>query len=266
MEITHPRRILAVSRPDAGLSTIAGSSHTLPLKTRYYTASIPIWLDEIALPSTPTLWAADFLAPEAEEVLSVLGAFIVAFRKPVNKNELEEVKDLLGKSRTPYLEIKTEEWEDICQESGFEYVDFERKGKNEYSGKWNRNSRRESIGMERVKEALEANDWDGGDDLGDDLTPADLEDNLSDEGEGSLDFGIDAAELKEDMLGMKQAIYGGGSNVDDGPNDGDGEKEVEQLQVMMLKLQAVKDKGAEMPEAERKKFAAKAVTDIMKTL
>ena len=88
MEISHPRRILAVSQPDSGLldlvkssiplsqntprfltpdadltgieatltaDTVAGTTHNWPIKTAYYTANIPIWLDEITEPQT---WSA----------------------------------------------------------------------------------------------------------------------------------------------------------------------------------------------------------------
>ena len=34
----------------------------------------------------------------------------------------------------------------------------------------------------------------------------------------------------------------------------------------MLKLQAIKDMGADLPEAERRKMAAKAVGDLMKEM
>lgn len=88
----------------------------------------------------------------------MLGALIVCFRKPVNEAALKDVKGLLEnvaevvkegcgyawdgvclaiampQSTTPYLDKSFEEWEEICQESGFEFVDFESKGRNEYSG------------------------------------------------------------------------------------------------------------------------------------
>jgi hypothetical protein len=190
MEISHPRRILAVSQPDSGLldlvkssiplsqntprfltpdadltgieatltaDTVAGTTHTWPIKTPYYTASIPIWLDEITEPQT---WSAEYLAPEAREVLTVLGAFVVCFRRPIDENALKEVRALLEnvaevakegcgyswdgvclavampQSTTPYLEKSFDEWEEFCQEFGFEYVDFESKGRNEYAGKF----------------------------------------------------------------------------------------------------------------------------------
>ena len=88
----------------------------------------------------------------------MLGAFIVCFRKPINDAALKDVKELLEnvaevvkegcgyawdgvclavampQSTTPCLEKSFEEWEEICQESGFEFVDFEENGRNEYLG------------------------------------------------------------------------------------------------------------------------------------
>ena len=62
------------------------------------------------------------------------------------------------------------------------------------------------------------------------------------------------------MIGLKIAV-----NEAEGSDNGDDEG-VEELENMMLKLQAIKDMGADMPEHERKKFAAKAVRDVMKDL
>ncbi|KAH6680732.1 hypothetical protein B0J14DRAFT_579261 [Halenospora varia] len=295
MEISNPRRVLAVSRPDHGLldlvkdltgttptltvDTIAGSTHNYSIKTSYYTASIPIWLDEIV---EPDVWSTEFLAPEGREVLTVLGGFIVCFRKPLNEEGLEEIKTLMKnvgevvkegcgyswdgvclavampQSTTPWLEKSFEDWEDLCQEFGFEFVDFEAKGRNEYS---------EPMGIERLKQALETNDWAGNDD---DLDPTSALEELGlgedDDDEGSLGFGIDLSEMEEEMKGMKQAIYGGGMGLEDNENAEDDDDEVEKLQAMMLKMQAVRDMGADLPEAERKRLAAKTVSEIMKTL
>jgi hypothetical protein len=134
------------------------------------------------------------------------------------------------------------------------------------------------MGVERLREALETNDWESNE-LGEGISLEDL-----DEGDGEYEvgtgFGIEAAEMEMEMIGMKKAIYGGGNEEE--TDDGDGQdEEVEQLQAMMLRLQAVRgkccrylckmkltlgDMGADMPEAERKRFAAKAVNEIMKTL
>ena len=64
------------------------------------------------------------------------------------------------------------------------------------------------------------------------------------EDDGSVGFGIDPAEMREDMAGMKQAIYEGGAGSDDEIEDEEtGDKEIQQLQAMMLKMQAVRGKS-----------------------
>ncbi|TVY82508.1 Increased recombination centers protein [Lachnellula suecica] len=294
MEISHPRRILAVSSPDSGLlelvqgltgtapsltaDTVAGTTHNWPIKTSYYTASIPIWLDEISDAKT---WSAEFLAPEAKEVLTALGAFIVCFRKPLDESSLKKIESLLQnlaevvkegcgyswdgvclavampQSTTPFLEKSFEDWEELCQDFGFEFVDFENKGRNEFS---------EPMGIERLKEALETNDWEGGDDLEAAIDFDDI-DEKDDDDVASVGFGIDPAEMADEMAGMKRAIYGGGLDENDGEDvDDEDDDEVEKLQAMMLKMQAVRDMDVDLPEAERKRLAAKTVNEIMKTL
>lgn len=88
----------------------------------------------------------------------MLGAFVVCFRKPVDEAGLNDVKTLLRsvagvvkegcgyswdgaclavampQSTTPYLQKSFDEWGELCQELGFEFVDFEMKGRNEYMG------------------------------------------------------------------------------------------------------------------------------------
>ena len=41
----------------------------------------------------------------------------------------------MPQSTTPCLQKTADEWEDICREYGFEYIDSEAKGRNEYGGK-----------------------------------------------------------------------------------------------------------------------------------
>ena len=153
-----------VSERDAGLTStapnktedsIAGTTHAYSIDTVYYKADIPIWLDEIADAKT---WSSDFLQPAAREVLEVLGAFVVCFSKPLDDSGLKTIQDLLEnvaevvkkgcgsswegvclavampQSITPYLEKSFDEWDDICQKHGFEYIDFASKARNEYNG------------------------------------------------------------------------------------------------------------------------------------
>jgi hypothetical protein len=47
--------------------------------------------------------------------------------------------------------------------------------------------------------------------------------------------------MEMEMFGMKQAIYGGGSDREEEIRDEEeGDEEIEQLQAMMLKMQAVR--------------------------
>ncbi|KAI9791575.1 MAG: hypothetical protein M1833_001496 [Piccolia ochrophora] len=322
ISITNPRRILILgppssdpltlikgtfhltgSAPTSTTNTTAGLSHTWDIKTSYYHASVPIWIDEVP---DPTAWKNDFLSDEAKEVVDVLGAMVVGFRKPIDPKALDGVKALLDaasavathgcgpgwdgvllavampQSTTPILSVSFEEWEDLCQDLGFEYVDVEMTGRNQFGGTQIPNSglrsnpnyahllvklmpRRsiEPVGMARVKEALEANDWAGGGDSLEGLGADELGD--VDEGSG---FKLEADELEREMFGMKSAISTSqdqGSGVNQDGNE-DEEVEVEQMEAMMLKLRAVKDMSADLPEEQRKRVAAKAVNDIMKTM
>lgn len=71
---------------------------------------------------------------------------------------------------------------------------------------------------------------------------------------------MEAREVEREMMGLQTAVHGA-EDIGEGGADG-----VEDLENMMLKIQAIKDMGADMPEAERRKFAARAVKDVMKTL
>ncbi|MCJ1359694.1 MAG: hypothetical protein MMC33_009696 [Icmadophila ericetorum] len=177
---------------------------------------------------------------------------------------------------------KDEDLEDLGMDcGGWEWVNGGIEGnsrKGGGSGREGRNEFGEAIGLARIKEALEANDWEGGGGgMEEDEDPwglaADLElstDKGSNEKDGSEDFGVEIGpptqEMRAPMLSPQEhldAIFG--SDGRDG-DEGEGDIQVQALERMMLKMQAVKDMGAGMPEAERKKFAAKAVADIMKNL
>jgi hypothetical protein len=148
------------SAPTQTSETPAGLSHALEIDTAYYKASIPIWIDQIP-DNSHDEWASEYLKVEAKDVLKVLGAFVLVFRKPVDQDALEAVKGSLkavstvvkkgcgyswdgiclavgmAQSETPHLQMGFEEWEDMCREFQFEYVDSEAKGRNEFGGTLN---------------------------------------------------------------------------------------------------------------------------------
>ncbi|OJD31200.1 alpha and gamma adaptin binding protein p34 protein [Diplodia corticola] len=279
----------------ANNTSIAGLTHAWTLTTPYYTTTIPIWIDEIARPAA---WRDDFCRPEAREVVAAVGAWVYVFRKPPADagREMETERDrvlqtmrgirevvekgagmgwdgvclavgvrgraggLVGTSEVVVAGVEeegegkwgAEEWEDAARERGFEYVDAEAEGRNEFG---------EVQGMARVREALEANEWEGDDGAG-------LSDFEELEGEGSGDedwnktFAAEEAEMGLELLGLKTELNGGDGDDADGEDQA---AQVEELERMMSKLSGIKDLAAGMPEEQRKKFAAKAVNDLMKS-
>ncbi|KNG46662.1 sm-like ribonucleoprotein [Stemphylium lycopersici] len=255
---------LTGSAPEPTSNTTAGLTHEWRLETKYYTATLPIWIDE--LPNVSE-WRNEFTKPEAREVVTALGAWVYCFKRPVDQKDLDTIKETMQaisdvieracgyggdiaclavampQSTTPYLDKSNEEWEELAMDYGFEYIDSESAGKNEFG---------EATGVQRVREALEAAEWESsaGLDFGED------EDGFENS------FAAEEAEMNMELFGMKDALAG---------YDGDEEREteekdVEDLEVMMRKMAAIKEMGEGMGEAERKRFAAKAVNDLLKDL
>ncbi|KAL9138395.1 MAG: hypothetical protein Q9175_000378 [Cornicularia normoerica] len=243
--------MLLLSTPETTLSFLKDVSHH-EIQTPYYNAAIPIWRDELST-SSPEIetWKEEWSGQEAGEVVQAVGAWVVCFRKPSEKADMVRQ---MGTQQTisPYLQVTNEEWENLCTDCGsWEWIDGELDGKVESNGEGKKeiNEFGERVGIERLKEALEACEWDGVDvdTISDDLG---LEDG----------FGAEAAEVEREMMGLKMAVNGA-EGSDEGADEG-----VEELENTVLKLRAIKDMGADMPESERRKFAAKAVRDVMKGL
>ena len=139
------------------------------------------------------------------------------------------------------------------------------------------------MGIPRVLEALQANDWTA-------ATTAEAFDFEEDLPTGEDDANFEAAfiESEADFEGLKKAIWEaskereevaeGGSSIDR-RNGGDGtgkdkdnqeeditEEDVQKLEQMMGRLRAVREMGEGMPEEERKRMAARAVAEAMKEL
>ncbi|KAL7811716.1 hypothetical protein V8C44DRAFT_330129 [Trichoderma aethiopicum] len=330
MDISNPRRILAVSledsehhlsrvikdltgsSPEPASTSLAGTTHDLDLKTAYYTASVPIWLDIIASPSE---WASSFLSEEAREVLAVLGGLVVVFAIPSGsptaltaENELPSLIRHVGSVLQKGLggwdwdgvrlavgigEGDADEWDELCSEFGMEFVQLK-------SGQKEKNEFGEKTGISRVKEALESNDWeqlnDGPlSDFGETRSGKSDDDDGADFDPESLDFGVD----RSDFEGLRMAIWNTGrldterpgsastkqdqadqskvSEVSSGSaavaeKDHETEdrelddEDVAKVEKMMRKLQAAREMGEGMGEAQRRRLAAKAVEEVMREL
>jgi len=138
----------------------------------------------------------------------------------------------------------------------------------------------ETTGFPRLLEALAANDWESG--AGDAPSPdldldLDYKDIDQEDNPEALLNGIEDPESREMRVPMIPRGAGNGEegigaedadregNGDDGDREGEGEEDsVEALQTLLLKMQAVKDLGADLPAAERRKLARRAVAEVMR--
>ncbi|KAJ4389065.1 hypothetical protein N0V93_006527 [Gnomoniopsis smithogilvyi] len=321
--ISNPRRILAVAlegetdllgrvvkdltgtQPEAISSTLAGTTHDLKLETNYYTTTVPVWLDLITVPDE---WAASFLTEEAKEVLEVLGGVIVVFAIPTSTSPSSSCQGLIkevgrvvkeglggwewdgvtlavGVGEVDHLD-DLDTWDEVCGDAGLEFVHVASSvaadTKNEFG---------EKVGIPRVLEALESNDWAsvptiGAEDANDFLiqdkeSHSNEEEHDSDLDLENLDFGFD----REDFEGLKKAIWEArmereglvdaeqsreaeSADTEGIEKDDDelGEDDVKKVEQMMRKLQAVRDMSAGLPEEQRKRVAARAVGEVMRDL
>ncbi|GJN85270.1 hypothetical protein PLIIFM63780_008834 [Purpureocillium lilacinum] len=204
------------------------------------------------------------------------------------------------------------EWDEVCADAGMEFVHVPSWAAASAPG--DRNEFGEKSGMERVREALEANDWEGdGDGTGgmDEFGAfegsgggAGADDDEADEAAldpENLDFGFDRA----DFEGLKRAIWSAGgehgeeeeeeeavvaaaddtsaqtkdgraqaslplpgqdTEVDADEREALDDDDVARVERMMRKLQAAREAGQGMNEAQRKKMAARAVAEVMRDL
>lgn len=158
-----------------------------------------------------------------------------------------------------------------------------------------KNAQTEKTGIPRVREALESNDWeqlDGGDPLSDfGEAHSDKSNDAEDFDPESLEFGVD----RSDFEGLRMAIWetshretgdsenvdptkatpdqpkatdaAGGSTADTKDEDRElGDEDIAKVEKMMRKLQAARDMGEGMGEAQRKRLAARAVEEVMREL
>ncbi|KAF2398564.1 hypothetical protein EJ06DRAFT_557804 [Trichodelitschia bisporula] len=270
--IENPRRILALSAKTESLllllkdltgetpqlidGSVAGLSHVLKLRTAYYEADVPVWLDVLPEEGGAREWGDAFCEVEAGEVVRAVGAWVWVFEA----GECEDdVRDVLRAIRRVILNadegwegtllavsvgklVKGVEWEDLCAEEGFEFVDSKASGKDEYG---------EERGIARVRSALEVTAWDDDDD--------DDGGRFEEEGDGVR--GVFAPETDE----MERALGALGLRDEEAPGEVD-EQDVAELEMLMARLQAAKDTAAGMPDAERRRFAARAVEGLLRDL
>jgi alpha- and gamma-adaptin-binding protein p34 len=244
--------------------SISGLGHEWQAKTAYYTATIPIWFDEIASSKD---WHDEFVKPEARQVIEAIGAWIYCFiddgsedclatfirdvkcvEEVILAYELDSTATMLAvrfpheAKSAPIDADRFATLEDVTIQSGFELIDYAGTGLNDYG---------EKQGIERAREALETNDWTAPDTEqypgdGDDLYELEAEEHT--DGDPALNI-----TLLHDEAGDVDGIvaYDQADAVDD-------------LEVMLGKLLTVREQAADLPLSQRKRIAAKAVRDVMR--
>ncbi|KAK6436642.1 hypothetical protein LTR95_007160 [Oleoguttula sp. CCFEE 5521] len=267
--------------PPNSSGSLAGVTHEWEVKTQYYHATVPIWIDEI---SDIDEWQREFSRPEAKEVVQAVGAWVYCFRHELDGDWRETAEKtmkavqavveehsgfgesgvMLAVGMTNTGGFMTEDQraslDNACMDHGFELVDYGAKGINNFG---------EKQGFERLKEALETNDWSGT--VGDDEEEFDFGDEQDDDSVGSLDtLDKNEAEFTAELFGLKTSLLASDSVSSTGSEAPDVEQvvqdqaaEVDDLDFMMGKLLAVREQSADLPIAQRKKAAAKAVQELL---
>ncbi|PGH17608.1 hypothetical protein AJ79_00969 [Helicocarpus griseus UAMH5409] len=163
------------------------------------------------------------------------------------------------------VEFSTRWWEEELSEMGhfeLEVVAWDPKGEDERE---KRNMFGELEGIPRIKEVLRTNEWGSG-------GQGDFSADFLLDSDEEAGFDKEASELEREMFGLKLAIEKGGDvgasgdSADVRNEEGDDELHVEKMDGLMMRMQAIKDMASELPEAERKAFAVKAINDIMKDM
>ena len=159
-----------------------------------------------------------------------------------------------------------EEWEEHCFEAGFEYVDCTGIAGRKEDGGGERNEYGELTGLARVRESLEAVEWDDLGDVGevDDNVFTEQVDNPNGFEEEDAGFRIERQELEREFVGLKMEVAGNGDEAAGVSGIEDEEQDVEQLDVTLRKMLAVKEMSGHLSQAERERMARRVVSEIMR--
>ncbi|KAJ5710416.1 hypothetical protein N7488_004572 [Penicillium malachiteum] len=120
-------------------TSFAGYTTHSPLRldTKYYSAEIPVWVDEVPIPSasstesekeSTTQWRTEFLSDEAEIVRDAVGALVVAVQNP---REVDPSPGATPENRTDVRALR-----DLMRDIGAvkEQIDEERGGMGDVPG------------------------------------------------------------------------------------------------------------------------------------
>ena len=176
---------------------------------------------------------------EAKEVIEAVGGWIFCFSNAsANSDYVGEKVETVMKAIEEVIEQacgynwdgtrialdmssrqpnQIEALEEQCLEHSFEYVHADSKGRNEFG---------EPTGIERVKEALETNDWNT------------YDSESSEQEDAQDDFDVEKAQLNSELWGLKASLLESDTEGEDVPDDE--EFKVENMEQMMSQLLAIR--------------------------
>ncbi|KAG2235558.1 hypothetical protein INT48_003121 [Thamnidium elegans] len=234
---------------------IAGVCIPYEMKTKYYTAKVDFWLDEIETTAVKETVAA--YCKEETEISKVVDAFVFIFDKskldtfdtikdwvPFLDQSCPNIKLCIGtRTKEPLTAEEDAEIGDWCLNNGIDYVDMDETTETPM----------DKVGMELALEILQTHFWDGmvkfnngiarDEDLLREIQALELEkhkDILKLDGESDDDFDLPSA---ADVNKMRDELFG---DID---IDGGLDKAFEAMKSM-------RDHGQNLSDEERRKMAA----------
>ncbi|KAK3501746.1 alpha and gamma adaptin binding protein p34-domain-containing protein [Neurospora crassa] len=164
------------------------------------------------------------------------------------------------------MEDEINEWDDLCAEWGLEFVHHRVVGGNNNSkkGEEKRNEYGEKMGIARVLEALQSNDWSGGDgDEGDNnnrglFDESEDEEDYVDENDGDAEdeFDLGFGYTKKQKMEMRKAFL-------QGTEDSNRTAE-EELEALKSVSQSIEGQEKATKKSEEKGESASVATDVAK--
>lgn len=253
--IPHPRRLLVIGEPGVDLAgfvkdltgsepvrnsegSVAGSIHEWSFTTKYYSASLPVWIDKI---TDLQQWKADFMGVEAKEVIEAVGGWIFCFDRRSTPEQIKATMEAidgvinqacnyswdgvklavaLSNSKQDHNQdaSQLEELDDCAVDHGFELINANASGKNDFG---------EQQGLARVVECIEANDWNA--------TSAGTEDDF--DVDGALD---EQLEMNDEFWDMKASLLAGTSDPIDEAH------QLEDFEALLSSAQAIKGNALDL--------------------
>ncbi|GAB5589749.1 hypothetical protein Unana1_04649 [Umbelopsis nana] len=229
------------------------SSQMIPwtIDTKYYTASVDIWLDHIESDAEEAVKA---FVDDKNGICEVVDCLVLVFRKdePESFDDLKlwtafvekcdpSVKIVVGTSS----ELPPKNMDDVenwCTNNMFVYVDADEKQQIKSEDEFG-----DKVGIPLLLETLEANLWDGLVLKSSSQAPSEIDTarlQMLDLGLEDEDGDFTDLPSEKDIRKMQQELFG----AFDDPNDG--------LDQAFAKIQNLRELGANLPDNERRKLAA----------